>query len=251
MGILSDMRRRGRGPRPRSNGAKTGPLRRVVDSWYVDNRLFERYECGHEAEAKRDLMGYTNAARRRCRTCLAGQQRRDRHPFFDLAYMIEKNQRASLPWAVQYAPDGTVGQMWRRCEDGTAMIYLLVVSGLARRLAPLCLRIVGEFADSGCDSDAHKRLLSLLSLWGDGDDMPKQAASLLVEEMCKGGLAEALNAAAPMLYGRVQGVPAVAVGVWICSAIEKMYPSAVVADLIREYVAEPQLSELFGSKRST
>lgn len=31
--------------------------------------VFEKYECGHEAEAKRDLMGYTNAVRRRCRAC--------------------------------------------------------------------------------------------------------------------------------------------------------------------------------------
>jgi len=69
MGKLSNMLRRGGGPRPRSNGTKTGPLRKVVASWYVGSVLMERYECGHEAEGKRDLMGYTNAMKRRCTRC--------------------------------------------------------------------------------------------------------------------------------------------------------------------------------------
>lgn len=68
-GSLSAVLRRGGGPRPRSNGSKTGPLREVVTSWAVGSMVFERYSCGHEAEAKRDLMGYTNAARRRCKAC--------------------------------------------------------------------------------------------------------------------------------------------------------------------------------------
>jgi hypothetical protein len=69
MGSLSNLFWNNRGPRPRSNGAKSGPLRRVVASWCVGKYVFERYECGHEREAKRDLMGYTNAVRRRCRAC--------------------------------------------------------------------------------------------------------------------------------------------------------------------------------------
>jgi hypothetical protein len=69
MGSLSALRSRGAGPSPRSNGSKSGPLRSIVDYWYVGDVRFERYECGHEAEAKRDLMGYTNATRRRCRKC--------------------------------------------------------------------------------------------------------------------------------------------------------------------------------------
>jgi hypothetical protein len=43
----------------------------VVTSWYVGERCMERYGCGHVAEAKRDLMGYTNAKQRRCRQCAA------------------------------------------------------------------------------------------------------------------------------------------------------------------------------------
>jgi len=68
-GQLSQVLRSGRGPQPRSNGAKTGPLRKVVFVEYKGGVPFETYECGHVAIAKRDLMGYTNAARRRCRKC--------------------------------------------------------------------------------------------------------------------------------------------------------------------------------------
>lgn len=69
MGHLSNLFWNNRGPRPRSNGSDGGPLRLVVETWHVGDFRMERYECGHEAQAKRDLMGYTNAARRRCRQC--------------------------------------------------------------------------------------------------------------------------------------------------------------------------------------
>lgn len=70
MGTLSRLRARGGGPRPRSNGSKTGPLRRVVASEYRSGGVpWETYECGHQAAAKRDLIGFTNATRRRCRQC--------------------------------------------------------------------------------------------------------------------------------------------------------------------------------------
>lgn len=69
MGTLSALLRRGGGPRPRSNGSRSGPLRRIVETWYVNGVRMERYECGHEREAKRDLMGYTNAVKRRCKRC--------------------------------------------------------------------------------------------------------------------------------------------------------------------------------------
>lgn len=69
MGTLSRLLARGGGPRPRSNGARTGPLRKVVSVEYRGDAPLETLECGHVAIAKRDLMGYTNAARRRCRKC--------------------------------------------------------------------------------------------------------------------------------------------------------------------------------------
>lgn len=68
-GSLSRLLARGGGPRPRSNGAKTGPLRKIVSTEYKGDVPFETYECGHVAIAKRDLMGFTNATRRRCRKC--------------------------------------------------------------------------------------------------------------------------------------------------------------------------------------
>lgn len=71
MGRLSQLLANGGGPRPRSNGSKTGPLRKVVSVEYKCGVPFETYECGHVAIAKRDLMGYTNATRRRCRKCKA------------------------------------------------------------------------------------------------------------------------------------------------------------------------------------
>jgi hypothetical protein len=69
MGSLSRLRARGGGPRPRSNGALTGPLRKIVSTEYKGDAPFETLECGHTIMAKRDLMGFTNAARRRCWKC--------------------------------------------------------------------------------------------------------------------------------------------------------------------------------------
>lgn len=70
MGRLSQQRRQGRGPRPRSNGAKKGPLRKIVGRRHVVGDLwYEILECGHEQRPVRDLMGETNAVRRRCARC--------------------------------------------------------------------------------------------------------------------------------------------------------------------------------------
>lgn len=69
MGSLSKLFAKGGGPRPRSNGSQSGPLRRIVEITYQGDVPWERLECGHEAPAKQDLMGYTNAARRRCWRC--------------------------------------------------------------------------------------------------------------------------------------------------------------------------------------
>lgn len=69
MGTLSKLRARGGGPRPRSNGAHTGPLRKIVSTEYKGDAPFETLECGHTIMAKRDLMGFTNAIRRRCWKC--------------------------------------------------------------------------------------------------------------------------------------------------------------------------------------
>ena len=74
-GQLSRQLARGGGPRPRSNGAGTGPLRKVVSVEHKGGVPFETYECGHVEVAKRDLMGFTNAARRRCRKCKPSEAR--------------------------------------------------------------------------------------------------------------------------------------------------------------------------------
>lgn len=73
MGHLSNMRHQGRGPRPRSNGSNKGPLRKVVDrEWLAGgDRSVETLECGHTQLAVCDLMGETNAVRRRCWKCKA------------------------------------------------------------------------------------------------------------------------------------------------------------------------------------
>lgn len=68
-GSLSRLRACGAGPRPRSNGSHTGPLRKIVSTCYTGGAPLETLECGHEIMAKRDLMGFTNAIRRRCRKC--------------------------------------------------------------------------------------------------------------------------------------------------------------------------------------
>lgn len=69
MGSLSRLLARGGGPRPRSNGARTGPLRKIISVEYKGGTPFETLECGHTIIAKQDLMGFTNAVRRRCRKC--------------------------------------------------------------------------------------------------------------------------------------------------------------------------------------
>lgn len=69
MRLLSAILRRGGGPRPRSNGSKSGPLRKIVSTDYRGDIPYETLECGHEQAAKRDLMGFTNAVRRRCHYC--------------------------------------------------------------------------------------------------------------------------------------------------------------------------------------
>lgn len=71
MGHLSNMLAHGKGPRPRSNGSHRGPLRRIVATEYVGDIPRETLECGHVQTATRDLMGYTNAVRRRCWRCKA------------------------------------------------------------------------------------------------------------------------------------------------------------------------------------
>lgn len=81
MGTLSRLLARGGGPRPRSNGSKSGPLRKIVATRFVSDTPYETLECGHEIIAKRDLMGFTNAVRRRWCDVAAGSARqgRERH----------------------------------------------------------------------------------------------------------------------------------------------------------------------------
>lgn len=70
MGTLRDRYARGGGPRPRSNGAHAGPLRKIVAEGVNEHGVeTETLECGHTLHRKRDLMGPTNATRRRCRKC--------------------------------------------------------------------------------------------------------------------------------------------------------------------------------------
>jgi hypothetical protein len=69
MGHLSNMRFQGKGPRPRSNGSDGGPLKKIVGTCWVGGARMEALECGHLQMPKRDLMGETNAVRRRCCRC--------------------------------------------------------------------------------------------------------------------------------------------------------------------------------------
>lgn len=69
MGRLSQMRSQGYGPRPRSNGSDGGPLRKIVGTCWVGGARMEALECGHFQMPKCDLMGETNAVRRRCHWC--------------------------------------------------------------------------------------------------------------------------------------------------------------------------------------
>ncbi len=77
MGSLSTMIRNGHGPRRSSGNRKEGgPYRRVVSVAYSAGGPMETYECGHIAMAKRDLIGFTNAARRRCWECRKEEEAR-------------------------------------------------------------------------------------------------------------------------------------------------------------------------------
>jgi hypothetical protein len=70
MGTLRDRYARGGGPRPRTNGAGSGPLRKIVSEGVNEwGGQTETLECGHIILRKHDLMGPTNAVRRRCRKC--------------------------------------------------------------------------------------------------------------------------------------------------------------------------------------
>jgi hypothetical protein len=69
MGTLSRLLSSGGGPRPRSNGSRSGPLRKIVSTEFKGDAPYETLECGHTMIAKRDLMGFTNAYRRRCWQC--------------------------------------------------------------------------------------------------------------------------------------------------------------------------------------
>lgn len=69
-GSLSRTIRRGGGPRPQSNGSDSGPLRRIVAEGENEHGVqTETLECGHTIRRKRDLIGFTNAVRRRCPKC--------------------------------------------------------------------------------------------------------------------------------------------------------------------------------------
>ena len=47
------------------------PLRKVVDDRYdaATGRIIEILECGHELSRREDIVGPTNAVRRRCHKC--------------------------------------------------------------------------------------------------------------------------------------------------------------------------------------
>ena len=75
MGTLSRQRAQGRGPRGGTYQGKA-PLRRIEDRWWPSSDPrdpgLERLECGHVITQKCDLIGPTNATRRRCWKCEAG-----------------------------------------------------------------------------------------------------------------------------------------------------------------------------------
>lgn len=56
----------------------TDPLRRVIETnMRDDGTLREVLECGHVQGVKRDIFGYTSAARRRCRKCGEAERLKD------------------------------------------------------------------------------------------------------------------------------------------------------------------------------
>ena len=70
MGTLRDRYARGGGPRPKSNGALAGPLRKIIAEGVNEHGgQTETLECGHTIRRKQDLMDPTNAVRRRCWKC--------------------------------------------------------------------------------------------------------------------------------------------------------------------------------------
>jgi hypothetical protein len=71
MGHLSRMRSQGK-VRGGSGGHGKGPLRLIVRSVQIGYGVFEVLECGHRQLPVRDLIGETNAKRRRCSKCKRG-----------------------------------------------------------------------------------------------------------------------------------------------------------------------------------
>lgn len=55
------------------NGSDGGPLRKIVGICWVGGVRMECYECGHIAMPKSDIIGETNASRRRCHRCKSGK----------------------------------------------------------------------------------------------------------------------------------------------------------------------------------
>lgn len=54
---------------------KLGPLRKIVSEGVNEHGCqTETLECGHTILRKQDIIGYTNAYRRRCRHCLKEKQ---------------------------------------------------------------------------------------------------------------------------------------------------------------------------------
>ena len=57
--------------RRKRRGAALGPLRKVVSEGVNEHGVqTETLECGHTVHRKSDIIGPTNAYRRRCRHCL-------------------------------------------------------------------------------------------------------------------------------------------------------------------------------------
>jgi hypothetical protein len=50
--------------------ARWAPLRKITDKRNYRNTVVEVLECGHEQRIREDMIGETNAYRRRCEQCL-------------------------------------------------------------------------------------------------------------------------------------------------------------------------------------
>jgi hypothetical protein len=57
---------------PKNNGSDSGPLKKIVGTCRVGYATLEALECGHLQMPKSDMMGHTNASRRRCKKCKRG-----------------------------------------------------------------------------------------------------------------------------------------------------------------------------------